>query len=437
MAPAEYAARRQELMQFIGEDGIAIIPGATEKVRNRDVHYPFRQDSDFRYLTGFPEPDAVAVLVPGREQGAFLLFCRERNPEREVWDGPRAGQEGAVRDYGADDAFPIEDIDDILPGLMEGRERVHYTMGLDKVFDQRVIGWTREVRARSRGARRGPEEFAALEHHLHEMRLIKRPEEVACMRRAARVTEAAHIRAMQSCRPGIMEYQLEAGFLDAFRRAGGEPAYPSIVGGGGNGCVLHYILNQDELRDNQLVLIDAGCELAGYAADVTRTFPVNGRFSAEQRAVYDVVLAAQYAAIDAVRPGVSWNLAHERATEVLVDGLLDLGILQGDRAQVIEEEQYKRFFPHRTGHWLGMDVHDVGDYRIDGEWRELEPGMTLTIEPGLYIAPDCPEVDPRWHGIGVRIEDDLLVTRDGHENLTPEVPKAPDAIEALMGEARR
>ncbi|ABI57882.1 Xaa-Pro aminopeptidase [Alkalilimnicola ehrlichii MLHE-1] len=436
MPPAEYAARRRELMQLIGDEGIAIIPAATEKVRNRDVHYPFRQDSDFRYLTGFPEPDAVAVLVPGREQGAYLLFCRERNPEREVWDGPRAGQEGAVRDYGADDAFPIDDIDDILPGLMEGRERVHYTMGLDKVFDQRVIDWARQVRGRTRGARRGPDEFIALEHHLHEMRLIKRPAELDCMRRAARVTGKAHRRAMQACRPGMMEYELEAEFLAAFRRAGGEPAYPSIVGGGGNGCVLHYILNRDKLRDGDLVLIDAGCELDGYAADVTRTFPVNGRFSAEQRALYEVVLAAQEAAIAAVTPGVSWNLAHERATETLVDGLLELGILDGSREQILEEESYKRFFMHRTGHWLGMDVHDVGDYRIDGQWRELEPGMTLTIEPGLYIAPESDGVAERWRGIGVRIEDDLLVTREGHENLTPDIPKAPDAIEALMVEAR-
>ncbi|WP_421620709.1 Xaa-Pro aminopeptidase [Alkalilimnicola ehrlichii] len=436
MPPAEYAARRRELMQLIGDEGIAIIPAATQKVRNRDVHYPFRQDSDFRYLTGFPEPDAVAVLVPGREQGAYLLFCRERNPEREVWDGPRAGQEGAVRDYRADDAFPIDDIDDILPGLMEGRERVHYTMGLDKVFDQRVIDWARQVRGRTRGARRGPDEFIALEHHLHEMRLIKRPAELDCMRRAARVTGKAHRRAMQACRPGMMEYQLEAEFLAAFRRAGGEPAYPSIVGGGRNGCVLHYILNRDKLRDGDLVLIDAGCELDGYAADVTRTFPVNGRFSAEQRALYEVVLAAQEAAIAAVTPGVSWNLAHERATETLVDGLLELGILDGSREQILEEESYKRFFMHRTGHWLGMDVHDVGDYRIDGQWRELEPGMTLTIEPGLYIAPESDGVAERWRGIGVRIEDDLLVTREGHENLTPDIPKAPDTIEALMAEAR-
>lgn len=436
MPPAEYTARRRELMQLIGDEGIAIIPGATEKVRNRDVHYPFRQDSDFRYLTGFPEPDAVAVLVPGRAQGAYLLFCRERHPEREVWDGPRAGQEGAVRDYGADDAFPIDDIDDILPGLMEGRERVHYTMGLDKAFDQRVIDWARQVRGRTRGARRGPDEFIALEHHLHELRLIKRPEEVDCMRRAARITGEAHRRAMQVCRPGMMEYQLEAEFLAAFRRAGGEPAYPCIVGGGRNGCVLHYILNRDELRDGDLVLIDAGCELAGYAADVTRTFPVNGRFSAEQRALYEVVLAAQEAAIAAVAPGVSWNLAHEQATETLVDGLLTLGILEGNREQVLEEETYKRFFMHRTGHWLGMDVHDVGDYRVDGQWRELEPGMTLTIEPGLYIAPESEGVAERWWGIGVRIEDDLLVTRDGHENLTPDIPKAPDEVEAFMAEGR-
>lgn len=427
-------ARREQLMREIGPGGIAVLPAAPERPRNRDVHHPYRQDSDFLYLTGFPEPDAVAVIVPEREAGEYILFCRERDPTREAWEGRTIGQDDAVSEYGADDAFPISDIDEILPGLMEGRDKVYCPMGANPAFDQRLIGWVNALRQRARAGVKAPLEYVSLEHILHEMRLIKSREEILMMREAARVTAAAHTRVLDVLRPGLFEYEIEAELLYDFRRHGGEPAYPSIVGGGANGCVLHYIDNRAPLNDGDLVLIDAGVELNGYAADITRTWPVNGRFSAEQRAVYEIVLAAQTAALEAVRPGAHWNAAHEAATAVLADGLVDLGLFGGPVEAVLESGDYRRYFMHRTGHWLGMDVHDVGDYKVDGEWRELEPGMALTIEPGLYIPPGSP-CDARWHGIGVRIEDNCIVTRTGHDNLTAATPKTVADIEAAM--ARR
>ncbi|MDN3516962.1 Xaa-Pro aminopeptidase [Aquisalimonas lutea] len=434
MDPKEFARRRRELMNLMGENSVAVVAAAPERPRNRDVQHPYRQDSDFQYLTGFPEPEAVLVLVPGRAQGEYILFCRDRDPEREVWDGPRAGQDGACERYGADDAFPVDDIDEILPGLLEGKDRLYCTMGLNPDFDHAILGWVNQVRTRARAGARTPGEIVALEHPLHEMRLIKSPAELEQMRRAAQVSGEAHRRAMVACRPGMPEYALEAEFQYIFRRHGGWPAYPPIVGGGRNGCILHYVDNAATLRDGDLVLIDAGVELDCYASDITRTFPVNGRFSGEQRAVYEIVLAAQEAAIQAVRPGDHWNRPHEAALRVLVRGLVDLGLLHGEVDALIEDEAYRPFFMHRTGHWLGMDVHDVGDYRIDGEWRVLEPGMVITVEPGLYIADNIPEVDPRWHNIGVRIEDDVAVTADGQDILSAGVPKAVADVEAIMAE---
>ncbi|GMQ90022.1 MAG: Xaa-Pro aminopeptidase [Gammaproteobacteria bacterium] len=427
-----FEKRRREVMHEMG-GGVAILPTAPTRSRNRDVDFPFRPDSDFYYLTQFPEPDAVAVLVPGRAHGEYILFCREKDREKELWDGRRAGLEGAREIYGADDAFPINDIDEILPALLENCEKVFYSMGRDQEFDARLMGWVNEIRAKVRAGVKAPGEFVDLNHILHEMRLYKRTEEIRLMKRAAKVSTRAHKRAMQACRPGMMEYELEAELIYEFTRGGSPaPAYPPIVGGGANSCVLHYTQNNGELNDGDVVLVDAGAEIDCYAADITRTFPVNGKFSGEQRAVYEVVLAAQLAAIEQVKPGRQWNHPHETAVRVLTEGLVELGLLAGDVDELIREERYKRFFMHRTGHWLGMDVHDVGDYKVDDVWRLLEAGIVMTVEPGLYIAADSEGVDPRWWNIGVRIEDDVLVTREGNEVLSRDVPKQLDEIEALM-----
>jgi Xaa-Pro aminopeptidase len=433
---AEHVRRRRELMRLMGERSIAILPGAVEKLRNRDTHYPFRQDSDFWYLTGFPEPEAVAVLVPGRKAAEYVLFCRDKDPVREAWDGRRAGPEGAVREHGADDAFPVEDIDDVLPGLIEQADRVYYTMGAHPEFDRRVIGWVNELRAQTGRGMHTPQEFVALDHLLHDMRLYKSAAELAEMRRAAAVTAAAHRRAMQATRPGMHEYALEAEIVYEFRRHGGTPAYPSIVGGGANACVLHYRDNAAPLAAGDLVLVDAGCELGHYASDVTRTWPVSGRFSPEQRAVYDAVLEAQLAAIDMARPGNHWNEVHAVAVKALTAGMVRLGLLSGRPAKLVKDEAYKRFYMHRTGHWLGIDVHDVGDYKVGDEWRVLEPGMALTVEPGIYIPRGAKGVPKALQGIGVRIEDDVVVTRGAPEVLSAGAPKRPNEIEALMAGAR-
>ncbi len=434
----EFARRRRQLMDLMAPNSIAIIPAARERIRNRDVEYAYRQDSDFCYLSGFPEPEAVIALIPGREHGEYVLFCRERNREMEIWNGYRAGQEGAMKQYGADDAFPISDLDEILPGLIEGRERVYYVMGRDSDFDRRVMEWVNSIRAKVRSGAQPPGEFIALDHLLHEMRLFKSAAEVGVMEKAAAISAAAHVRAMQVSVPGMYEYQLEAEFLHEFTRQGSRsPAYSSIVGGGANACILHYRENNAVLNDGDLVLIDAGCELDHYASDITRTFPVNGKFSKEQRIIYDIVLEAQHEAIRAVKPGNHWNAPHEAAVRVITAGLVTAGLLEGDVDELIASEAYRVFFMHRTGHWLGMDVHDVGDYKIGGQWRVLESGMVLTVEPGIYIAPDCQQVEPRWRGIGVRIEDDVLVTGRGHKVLTNGVPKDADEIEALMAKAKR
>ena len=432
MQQAEFSKRRRELMRMMGEGAIAIVPAAREKIRNRDSHYPFRQDSDFHYLTGFPEPDAVAVLVPGRKHAEYILFCRDRDPKMETWNGRRAGPEGSTRDYAADDAFPVGDIDEILPGLMERCTRVFYTMGAYPEFDKQVIGWVNQLRAQYRTGMQSPQEFVALDHMLHDMRLYKSRAEASAMRAAALVSVSAHERAMRVCRPGMNEAELEAEFLHEFRRRGGTQAYNPIVGGGENGCILHYNENNRPLNDGDLVLIDAACELDCYASDITRTFPVNGRYSPEQRAVYDIVLKAQLAAIDKVRAGNHWNAPHEEAIKVITAGLVKLGLLKGPVPKLIKDEAYKTYYMHRTGHWLGLDVHDVGDYKVGEEWRELEAGMVLTVEPGIYIAPGTKGAPKRFQGIGVRIEDDVLVTNGEPDVLTGGLIKDPDAVETFM-----
>ncbi|GAB6388655.1 Xaa-Pro aminopeptidase [Stutzerimonas marianensis] len=434
---SEYARRRKALMEQMEPNSIAILPAAPMHIRNRDVEHVYRQDSDFQYLSGFPEPEAVIALIPGREHGEYVLFCRERDPARELWDGLRAGQDGAVRDYGADDAFPIGDIDDILPGLIEGRSRVYYAIGSNPEFDHQLMEWINTIRSKARQGAQPPNEFVALDHLLHDLRLYKSANEVKVMRTAAEISARAHIKAMQASRAGLHEYHLEAELDYEFRKGGAKmPAYGSIVAAGRNACILHYRENDAPLKDGDLVLIDAGCEIDCYASDITRTFPVNGRFSAEQRAIYDIVLAANLEAFKHIGPGKHWNEAHEATVRIITAGLVELGLLQGEVDELIAAEAYKPFYMHRAGHWLGMDVHDVGDYKVGGAWRVLEPGMAMTVEPGIYIAADNADVPKKWRGIGVRIEDDVVVTRTGCEILTGGVPKAADEIEALMAAAR-
>jgi Xaa-Pro aminopeptidase len=432
----EFGRRRKQLMRIIGDDAICIVPAAQERLRNNDSHYPYRQDSDFHYLTGFPEPEAVLALIPGREHGEAILFCRERDPEREAWDGARAGQEGAVSRYGMDDAFPIGDIDEILPGMIEGRTRVYYHFGRDAEFDINLIGWVNRVRAQVRRGARAPHEFVALGHLLHDLRLYKSRDELRVMRKAAKIAAAAHVRAMRAVRPGMNEHEIEAELVHDFRRQGAVPSYEPIVGGGANGCVLHYRANNAVLKDGDLLLIDAGAEYDCYASDITRTFPVNGKFSAEQRALYDIVLASQRAAIAQIRPGKTFGAYHDAAVRVITAGLIKLGLLKGSVDKNIREHSYRRYYMHKTGHWLGLDVHDVGDYRVDGEDRELEPGMVVTVEPGIYIGPDAKHAPAKWRGIGIRIEDDVVVTRGDPEVITAAVPNDPDEIEALMAQSR-
>lgn len=433
---AEFARRRRALMAEIGHGGIALLPAAPVCLRNRDIEQPYRQDSDFQYLTGFPEPEALAVLIPGRAHGEYLLFCRERDLEMERWEGRRAGQEGALADYGADDAFPIGDLDDILPGLLEGRERVYYAMGAHPEFERQLLNWIELIRAKADQGASPPRELLALDTLLHDSRLYKSAAEVRLLKAAAELTCAAHLRAMQACRPGLREYHLEAELDYCFRQGGARlAAYGSIVAAGANACVMHYQANDAPLRDGDLVLIDAGCELECYASDVTRTFPVNGRFSPEQRQLYDIVLAANLAAIACVAPGRHWNEPHEATVRVITEGLLALGLLQGELDDLIETGACRQFYMHRAGHWLGLDVHDVGEYRIGDQWRMLEPGMALTVEPGLYIPVEA-EVPRKWRGLGIRIEDEVLVTRSGCEVLTAGLPKAAAEIEGLMAAAR-
>jgi len=432
MSQEIYARRRAELVNQIGVNDIVIVPTSPVKMRNGDVEYQFRADSDFYYLSGFEEPEAVLVISPSRQRGKYVLFCRESDALREMWDGRRVGLEGAMELYGADDSFPIEDIGDILPGMMEEKEKVFTTVGRYPDFDAQLLGWMNKIKEDSRRGKHAPYEFVDLNHILHEQRLIKRVDEIALMRKAGRMSAAGHTRAMEVCKPDMYEYQVQAEMECEFRKAGSHyKAYSSIVAGGANACTLHYTENADVLRDGDLLLIDAGAEYQCYASDISRTFPVNGKFSAEQRAIYDIVLSAQEAAFEKCSAGHGWNEPHEAAVEVISQGLIDEGLLKGSLEEVLESESYTQFYMHRTGHWLGMDVHDVGDYQVEESWRELEPGMVFTVEPGIYLNPG-EGVDERWNYIGIRIEDNILVRRGGYDNLTGSAPKDPTEIEALM-----
>ncbi len=431
MNPKIFADRRADLIEMIG-DGIAILSTANHQPRNGDVLFPFRPDSDFYYLTHFPEPEAIAVFAPGRSDGEFLLFCRERDADKEQWDGLRAGLHGAVEQYGADQAFPIGEFSDQLPGLLDSREKIYGMIGRYPDLDHKLLAATNTVRGQRRSGVHPPDGYIDLRNMLHEMRLIKSREEVKQMRAAAKLAAAGHVRAMQYTAPGKKEFQVQAELECEFRLGGSEsPAYPSIVAGGKNACILHYIDNNCELRDGDLLLIDAGAELDCYASDITRTFPVNGKFSSEQKILYEIVLAAQQSALQQVRSGHSFNDYHQAAARVLTEGLVDIGLLKGEVNELIETGAHRRFYMHGAGHWLGMDVHDAGDYKIDGQWRLLEPGMVLTVEPGLYI-DSGEDIAPQWRNTGIRIEDDVHVTSQECEILTGDVPRQAEEIEVLM-----
>ncbi|MDB5985479.1 MAG: Xaa-Pro aminopeptidase [Nevskia sp.] len=429
---AEYQARRTRLLQTIGAEGIAIVPAAREVIRNRDSHYKFRQDSDFLYLTGFNEPDSVVVLAPGRKEGAFLLFTRPRDKAREIWDGRRAGPEGAVSQYGADQGFVVEQLEAMLPQLLAGRTQIFYTLGEHLQWDAKLTACVREIREVSRRGPDAPSSFIALDSTLHEQRLIKTAAELQLIRKACDVSARAHVRAMRATKPGGWEWQVAAEIHNEFEQNEMEPGYGSIVGGGDNACILHYKENEAQLRDGDLLLIDAGGEYRGYTADITRTFPVSGKYSGAQKAVYEVVLAAQKAAIAELKPGVSSARPHEVATRTLTEGLVALGLLQGDPTELIATDKQRQFYMHGTGHWLGLDVHDVGRYKLEGRPRPFQAGMVMTVEPGLYIAPNTAGIDPRFLGIGIRIEDDVLIGAEGPEVLTGGVAKEVADVEAVM-----
>jgi len=432
----EYKKRRRELMAHMEPNSIAVLSSGDEILRNGDSHFAFRQNSDLYYLTGFKEAQCCLVLIPGRKQGECLLFCQEKDPLKELWNGRLMGPDQAVATLGVDDAFPISDIDDILPGLIEGRERVYYAMGRDEHFDHKVMEWVKVIRSKVRSGVHSPGEFLVLDHLLHELRLVKSAAEINVMRESGQIAVRAHKRAMAVCKPGMYEYELEAEYLHEFARSGcREPAYNSIVASGENACILHYNENNAQMKKGDLVLIDAGCEYEYYASDITRTFPVGGKFSKEQKAIYELVLKAQLEAIKVVKPGNHWDDPHKVTVQVITEGSGQTGILKGKVASLIKKGAYKDFYMHRAGHWIGMDVHDVGDYKIDGNWRLLEPGMVLTVEPGIYIAAGNKKVDKKWWDIGVRIEDDVAVTAEGHEVLTDGLPKTVKDIESHMAAA--
>ncbi|NNM59995.1 MAG: Xaa-Pro aminopeptidase [Legionellales bacterium] len=431
----EYAARRQRVLQYIGQDGIVFIPSASEVRRAGDTTYYFRQDSNFYYLTGFNEPDAVLVLAPGHPEGEFILFNRPRDPLMETWHGFRIGQEGASSVVGADCAYAIDTFYDHLPDLLTNRKRVCYPVGRDTAIDELLMESVNTLRSKVRSGISVPEEFHNIEPFVHEMRLKKSSAEIATMYKAAEASVAGHKRAMRACVPGMFEYELEAELMyELYRHGCRAAAYPSIVGGGANACILHYTTNQERLQDGDLVLIDAGGEYDCYASDITRTFPVNGHFTEPQKQIYELVLKAQLAGIEMIRPGIPFVNIQQKTQLILTQGLLELGILYGDLDTLLETKAIQRFYMHNSGHWLGLDTHDAGVYKINNKWRELEAGFVLTVEPGLYITANSDGVDPKWWDIGIRIEDDVLVTETGYEVLTKALPKTVAELEALMSE---
>ena len=435
---ADFQERRDILAGEMGLRSIAIIATSPVAMRNRDADYKFRSDSSFFYLTGFAEPEAVAVIetFDTEEEGySYSLFCRERDREMEIWNGYRAGVDGAVDDYDADEAYAIDLLDDEILEKLQNKDKLFYRIGQQADFDARVAKWIATASGESRKGALVPAQVIQLDRIIDELRLHKSADELELMQIASDISAEAHTRAMQMVKPGMMEYALEAELNYVFGKNGCVPSYNSIVGGGANGCILHYVENDKELKDGDLVLIDAACEYQLYASDITRTFPVNGKFSPEQKALYEVILKAQIAAIDAVRVGNSYKEPHHVAVRIMVQGLLDLGLMQGNLEEIIQKESFRQFYMHGTGHWLGMDVHDVGSYKQDGDWRTYEEGMVVTVEPGLYIAPDDETVDAKWRGIGIRIEDDVAVTKNGPRVLTAAVVKSVEEIETLMAQS--
>ncbi len=433
----EFASRREQLKSQLATDGLMLLAAADHPIRNGDAEYGYRQNSNFWYLTGFDEPEAVMVIAPNRKEGEYILFCRDRNPEMEQWTGRRAGQDGAKEIYGADQAFSISKLDEMLPALMEDRDTVYLPLARGNDLQATAEKALNVVRGRVRTGIAAPQRFEDIEPLIHEMRLFKSAAEAEQMRYAGKVSAMGHTRAMEKSHSGLNEYQLEAEICHEFARMGcRDEAYSSIVGGGENACILHYIENNQLLKHGDMVLIDAGAEFRKYAGDITRTFPVDGKFSEPQRELYQIVLNAQLASIEQVKPGNTFDHPHQATLQALTSGLVELGILKGDVKELIEKEAYKPFFMHKTGHWLGIDVHDCGKYKIDGEWRKLEPGMVMTIEPGLYISPSD-DVDEKYWNIGIRIEDDILVTESGYENLSADVVKSVEEIETLMGQRNK
>lgn len=429
----EYQKRRELLLSTLTSQDVAIVGAAPIAERNESVEYPYRQDSNFQYLTGFPEPEAVLVLIPNRIEGQVVLFCRDKDPALEVWTGIRSGQAGALADYHVDQAFSIKQLDEVMPTLLDGRETVYSLMATQQPLQQQISHWVSIVRSRVRQDAKPPVALKALEPILHEMRLRKSKVELEVMQYAMDVSAKAHVRAMQECKAGLFEYSLDAALEYEFRKGGARlVAYNSIIASGANACILHYQENNAPLMAGDLVMIDAGCEIDCYASDISRTFPVSGQFSQAQKALYEIVLAANLAAIEMVKPGSLYQKPHEAAVKVITEGLVSLGILQGDVEELIENKAYTEFYMHSTGHWLGLDVHDVGAYRLNKQSRPLEVGMVLTIEPGIYIAADNEKVAEQWRGIGIRIEDNVVVTADGHRVMTSKVPKTVKEIEALM-----
>ncbi len=428
-----FSERRSELSKKVLDDSAIIVASSPVKSRISDTDYLYRQDSNFYYLSGYEEPESILLIRPYAKKDNFIIFCRDRDPLKEQWDGFRSGQTGAVKDFGADKSLSISSVDSLMPGLLEGAKNIYYSMSSPCGLDQRINTWVDLIRLNTRAGAEPPQNLLSLDSIIHEMRLLKSEEEIEVMKQAAEITTEAHIRAMKAVKPGMFEYQLEAEYLYAFNKNGARaPAYNSIVGGGNNACILHYVENNSELKDGDVVLVDAGCEYKYYASDVTRTFPVNGSFTEEQKQIYSVVLEAHKQSMDQLQPGNKWNLAHEKSVEVIVEGLIDLGIIKSSKQEAIDTGEYSKFYMHRIGHWLGMDVHDVGSYKQDGDWRELEPGMVMTIEPGIYILDSLEGVEDKWKGLGVRIEDDVLVTKEGFEVLTPDIPRSIEEVESTV-----